>query len=89
MSDWQKILREGSVDTLTKLADKFGHDVIDVEALRPAFENFQMRITPAALDQIKAVGDPMRGMWSRPPSLRSRFAKLGLEPPQFDTQQPG
>ncbi len=59
MSDWQKILREGSVDTLTKLADKFGHDVIDVEALRPAFENFQMRITPAALDQIKAVGDPM------------------------------
>ena len=59
MSDWQKILRDGSVDTLTKLADKFGHDVIDVEALRPAFENFQMRITPAALDQIKAVGDPM------------------------------
>ena len=59
MSDWQKILRDGSVDTLTKLADKFGHDVIDVKALRPAFENFQMRITPAALDQIKAVGDPM------------------------------
>jgi len=59
MSDWQKILKEGSVDTLEKLADKFGRDVIDVEALRPAFENFQMRITPAALDQIKAVGDPM------------------------------
>jgi len=59
MSDWQKILREGAVDTLEKLADKFGRDVIDVEALRPAFENFQMRITPAALDQIKAVGDPM------------------------------
>src|SRR6478672_3020558 len=59
MSDWQKILKEGAVDTLEKLADKFGRDVIDVEALRPAFENFQMRITPAALDQIKAVGDPM------------------------------
>jgi lysine 2,3-aminomutase len=59
MSDWQKILKEGSVDSLEKLADKFGRDVIDVEALRPAFENFQMRITPAALDQIKAVGDPM------------------------------
>ncbi|HEX2716604.1 MAG TPA: KamA family radical SAM protein [Gemmatimonadaceae bacterium] len=59
MSDWQKILREGAVDTLEKLADRFGRDVIDVEALKPAFENFQMRITPAALEQIKEVGDPM------------------------------
>jgi bifunctional non-homologous end joining protein LigD len=31
--------------------------------------------------RIEAVGDPMQGMWQRPPSLRSRFAKLGLEPP--------
>jgi lysine 2,3-aminomutase len=58
MSDWQKILHE-SVDTLDKLADRFGNDVIDVAALKPAFENFQMRITPAALAQIKEVGDPM------------------------------
>ncbi|MFN2567276.1 MAG: KamA family radical SAM protein [Gemmatimonadaceae bacterium] len=58
MSDWQKTLRE-SVDTLEKLAERFGSDVIDVEALRPAFDNFQMRITPAALAQIKEVGDPM------------------------------
>ena len=59
MSDWQRILREGSIDTLEKLAAKFGRDVIDVEALRPAFDNFQMRITPAALEQIRDVGDPM------------------------------
>jgi lysine 2,3-aminomutase len=59
MSEWQRILRDGAVDTLDKLAEKFGRDVIDVEALKPAFENFQMRITPAALDQIKEVGDPM------------------------------
>jgi len=59
MSEWQKVLREGSVDTLEKLAEKFGHDVIDVEALRPAFDGFQVRITPAALEQIKEVGDPM------------------------------
>ena len=59
MSDWQKILREGSVDSLEKLADKFGRDVIDVEGLKPAFDNFQMRITPAALNLIKEVGDPM------------------------------
>jgi lysine 2,3-aminomutase len=58
MSDWQKILHE-SIDTLDKLASRFGPDVIDVEALKPAFDNFQMRITPAALEQIKEVGDPM------------------------------
>jgi lysine 2,3-aminomutase len=58
MSDWQKTLRQG-VDTLEQLAEKFGRDVIDVDALKPAFDNFQMRITPAALEQIQAVGDPM------------------------------
>ena len=31
--------------------------------------------------RIAAVGDPMRGMWRRRPSLRPRFAALGLEPP--------
>src|SRR5687767_11877794 len=59
MSEWQKILKDDAVASLDKLAEKFGHDVIDVEALRPAFENFQMRITPAALEHIKEVGDPM------------------------------
>src|ERR1051325_6889769 len=58
MSDWQKVLHQG-VDTLDKLADKFGRDVIDVEALQPAFDNFQMRITPAALDLIQEPGDAM------------------------------
>ena len=32
--------------------------------------------------RIAGVGDPMRGMWRRRPSLVSRFAKLGLEAPQ-------
>ena len=58
MSDWQKILHE-SIDSLDKLADRFGRDVVDVDALKPAFDNFQMRITPSALAQIKEVGDPM------------------------------
>jgi DNA ligase D-like protein (predicted polymerase) len=31
--------------------------------------------------RIATVGDPTAGMWKRPPSLRARFAKLGLEPP--------
>src|SRR4051794_36372372 len=59
MSDWQQIIKDQSIPTLQKLAEKFGHDAIDVEALQPAFDNFQMRITPAALEQIKEVGDPM------------------------------
>jgi hypothetical protein len=58
MSDWQKILHE-SVDTLDKLAGKYGTDVIDVESLEPAFDNFQMRITPNVLGTIKEVGEPM------------------------------
>jgi bifunctional non-homologous end joining protein LigD len=32
-------------------------------------------------DRIAAVGDPMRGMWRRRPSLLPRFEQLGLEPP--------
>src|SRR4030095_9321283 len=54
MSEWQKILKDDAVATLDKLAEKFGHDVIDVEALKPAFENFQIRINAAALDQSKS-----------------------------------
>jgi lysine 2,3-aminomutase len=58
MSDWQKILHE-SVDSLDKLADRYGSDVIDVDALQPAFDNFQMRLTPNVLSTIKEIGDPM------------------------------
>jgi bifunctional non-homologous end joining protein LigD len=31
--------------------------------------------------RIAAAGDPMRGMWRNPPSLRPRFAQLGLDAP--------
>jgi DNA ligase D len=31
--------------------------------------------------RIEAVGDPTKGMWRNAPSLRSRFARLELEPP--------
>jgi DNA ligase D len=34
--------------------------------------------------RIAAVGDPMRGMWKSPPSLRPRFAKLGVDAPKTD-----
>jgi lysine 2,3-aminomutase len=65
MSDWQKVLRDTSISNLTDLksyvAERFGTDVaereIDVEALQPAFDNFQMRISRESLSQIKEVGD--------------------------------
>jgi DNA ligase D len=41
-------------------------------------EAFTLETMPA---RIEAVGDPMRGMWKSPPSLRPRFAKLDLDPP--------
>ena len=41
-------------------------------------EAFTVETMPA---RIAAVGDPMRGMWKSPPSLRPRFTKLGLDPP--------
>lgn len=59
MSEWQRILKDESIASLERLAERFGPDVIDVAALRPAFDNFQMRITPAALTQIQRPGDPM------------------------------
>lgn len=58
MSNWQKVLHE-SIDSLDKLREKFGDEHIDVDALQPAFDNFQMRITPNSLSTIREVGDPM------------------------------
>jgi bifunctional non-homologous end joining protein LigD len=41
-------------------------------------EAFTLETMPA---RVAAAGDPMRGMWRNPPSLRTRFERLGLEPP--------
>jgi DNA ligase D len=48
----------------------------EVPAVEP--EAFTVTTMPA---RVAAVGDPMHGMWRNPPSLRSRFAKLGIDPP--------
>ena len=48
----------------------------EVAGARP--EAFTLETMPA---RIATIGDPMRGMWRNPPSLRPRFAKLGLELP--------
>ncbi len=51
-------------------------DWSEVAAVDPAA--FTLETMAARID---AVGDPTRGMWRNPPSLRPRFAKLGLDPP--------
>ncbi len=48
-------------------------EVADVEP-----EAFTLETMPA---RVASVGDPMRGMWRSPPSLRPRFARLGLDAP--------
>jgi DNA ligase D-like protein (predicted polymerase) len=48
-------------------------EVADVDA-----EAFTLETMAA---RIAAAGDPMRGMWRNPPSLATRFAKLGLDAP--------
>jgi bifunctional non-homologous end joining protein LigD len=47
----------------------------EVAAVEP--EAFTLETMAARID---ATGDPMRGMWRNVPSLRTRFARLGLEP---------
>jgi len=47
----------------------------EVAAVEP--EAFTLETMTARID---AAGDPMRGMWRNVPSLRTRFARLGLEP---------
>ena len=48
----------------------------EVAAVEP--EAFTLETMPG---RIAAAGDPMRGMWRNPPSLRSRFERLDLEAP--------
>ena len=59
MSDWQKILHE-SVDTLGKLAERFGTDVIDVEALGASVRQLPDAASrPTSSRRSRKSGDPM------------------------------
>jgi bifunctional non-homologous end joining protein LigD len=51
-------------------------EVADVEPEAFTLETMRKR--------LKAVGDPMKGMWRRRPSLVPRFERLGLQPPGSD-----
>jgi len=56
-ANWQEALR-GSLTTVDELVERFGADNVDRVAVEQAIERFNLRITPAALAQIKEVGDP-------------------------------
>ena len=56
MSNWQETLRESLV-TVDELVERFGAEHVDRAAVEKAIEKFNLRITPAALAQIKKPGD--------------------------------
>lgn len=56
MANWQQVLKK-SVTTVDQLIELFGEENIDREAVQKAIDNFNLRITPAALAAIKEVGD--------------------------------
>ena len=57
MERWQDILQE-SLTTVDELIERFGVENIDRAAVEQAIDKFNLRITPAALAQIKKPGDP-------------------------------
>ena len=56
MSSWQETLKQ-SVTTVDELIERFGADNVDREAVERAIDKFNLRITPAALAQIRKPGD--------------------------------
>jgi lysine 2,3-aminomutase len=57
MERWQDILQQ-SLTTVDELVERFGVENIDRAAVEQAIDKFNLRITPAALAQIKKPGDP-------------------------------
>src|SRR5688572_23839947 len=57
MERWQETLQQSLV-TVDELIERFGSEDIDREAVAKAIDKFNLRITPAALAQIKKPGDP-------------------------------
>ena len=57
MGNWQQTLKN-SITSVDQLVEMFGEDKIDRHAVQQAIDNFNLRITPAALETIKKIGDP-------------------------------
>jgi len=58
MDNWQQILKRG-LTTVDELVERFGEENIHREEVEKAIQAFNLRITPAALDLIRAPGDPV------------------------------
>ena len=56
MDRWQEILKQ-SLTTVDELVERFGEEHIDRAAVQQAIDRFNLRITPAALAQIRKPGD--------------------------------
>jgi lysine 2,3-aminomutase len=56
MDKWQDTLHQ-SITTVDELVARFGEEHVDREAVQQAIDKFNLRITPAALAQIKKPGD--------------------------------
>ncbi len=56
-TNWQSILHQ-SLTSVDELVERFGAENVERDAVERAIDKFNMRITPAALAQIKSVGDP-------------------------------
>src|SRR2546430_14932884 len=60
MESWQELLRKKSLASLDALVAKFGPEQFpDLERLRQAALNFELRISPAMVDLIQSPGDPI------------------------------
>jgi lysine 2,3-aminomutase len=57
MEQWQEILR-GSLTTVDELIERFGAEAIDRDAVEQAMDKFNLRMTPAVLQQLQRPGDP-------------------------------
>lgn len=57
MQNWQRELKR-SVTSVDDLVERFGSEKIDREQVQRAIDNFNLRITPAALQTIQEIGDP-------------------------------
>ncbi|MEE8520023.1 MAG: KamA family radical SAM protein [Gemmatimonadota bacterium] len=56
MGNWQQVIKN-SVTTVDQLVELFGEENVDREAVQQAIDKFNLRITPAALETIKEIGD--------------------------------
>src|SRR5262249_9125548 len=58
MGDWQEQFRDAAT-TADQLAERFGKEHIDPDAVRKSADSFNLRITPEILNLIKSPGDPL------------------------------